>query len=528
MKKRSGFAFKVKLILLSLLMLTLPLNGQSLAAGISPQTGRSEGTLKDETIFVNLSGAGGIKEVYVINAFPRPNGEIVDFGDYAALVNLTNDLKPQIEGERITFKAGGENGIFRYQGRLIGRKLPWIFGFTYYLDGRRLKPQDLAGASGRLRMEIGVRANPEADQYFREQFMVQISIPLEMDKSGSIYAPEAVRVVAGNLTTLAFTLLPGEEGIFVVEADVERFEMGGIEIAAMRAEITLGQIGRDLESGFADMAEGMEELIEGTEKLQEGMVDFSDGAGRLYGAVAKINENSPALLAGIGSFETGLTDLATGLQELKAGFDGFRSVEIGIAAMLEKEKKEKLKSLSQYLLENPDPEVQELADAMLAQIAALEEIQAGIEGSNGGLAALEKTVTGAEGLLGSFTGLSTGLRELLTGMGGISEGAGTMSESAAVLPAEVQKLIDGQKEMREGIIEAKGEIDELTEGEEAQTVSFVSPGRANAQSVQFVMRTPPVKIPEQPISPDGYQEADKNVWQRFQDLFRGRFTLSRD
>ena len=565
MKNKTRFVCKVKLLLLSLLILSMPLNGQSLAADPAPQAERSEAVPKDETIFVNLGGGGRIKEIYVINAFRQPNGKIVDFGDYAALVNLTNDSEPEIEGERITFEAGGENGIFRYQGRLIGRELPWIFELAYYLDGRRLELRDLPGASGRLRMEISVRANPAAQEYFRERFMLQISVPLKMDKAGSIYAPAAVRVVAGNLTTLAFTLLPGEAGIFTVEADVERFEMGGIEIAAMRAELALGRMGRDLQSGFDELADGTGEMIDGTEALKEGMAEFSYGAERLYGALAKINENSPALVAGIDGFGKGLTEFKGGLQKLETGSDGlytglsqaagslpallggFHAVEIGIAGTLEH--KTELQLLAAVLDENSDPKVRALAKAMLAQLKALEQIYAGIEGSNGGLEkfetelgrivdqhavfgeGLKESVAGASGLEAGFTDLSSGLRGLLAGIGGISEGAGTMSESAAVLPAEVQKLIDGQKEMQKGIIEARDEMLEVTEGEEGQTVSFVSPGKANAQSVQFVLRTPPVEMPEKPVSPDNYREDGKNVWQRFQDLFQGigsRFTLSRD
>lgn len=554
MRRTSGTTGQIKATMLILLLLLAIFSPPSSAGGAPPQQEASNPSAKHETVFARLDHSGDVSEVYMVNTFLKPAGKVVDYGGYADLVNLTDQAEAIFEGERITFTPIKEDTIFRYQGTLIGRELPWKFAIDYFLDGKSIEPENLAGASGRLRIEAGVKQNPHAHLYFAENFLLQLSIPLEKDKTTVIAAPAATRMYVGSTVTLAFTVLPDSAELFYVEADVRNFTMEGINIAAMKAAAPLHEMLADLDSGFDGMAAGMEALTDGSKKLQAGMVDLHDGAEGLYGGVVAVDNGARELAKGMDEYAGGLSQLTGGLETLGAGAAGFNralsamtatlpqlagaygQVEDGLKELLAN--KEQAEQLAAALAQNPDPQVRMLAKAMLGQLAGLGRLQSGIQTANEGLSAhtgalnetaaqfkefergLQKSRDGARELERGLDGIKTATRRLSGGIEGIKQGAGELRQNTAALPEAVQKLIDGQKEMTAGVKQARNELVRFGgNGKENETVSFVSPEKANAKSVQFVFRTAPVGTAEMPVAE--IQEAErKSIWQRFLHLFR--------
>lgn len=554
MRRTSDTTKRIKITLLTLLLLLAAFGPQSASGGSSPQQGASKPSARHETIFARLDHSGDVSEIYVVNTFLRPAGEIVDYGSYADLVNLTNQAEAIFAGERITFTLTGEDTIFRYQGTLKDRELPWEFAIEYFLDGISIAPENLAGATGRLRIEAGVKQNPQAHRYFAENFTLQLSIPLEMDKAAVIAAPAATQMYVGNTVTLAFTVLPDSAESFYVEADVRDFAMEGINIAAMKAAAPLDDLLADLDSGFDGMAAGMEALIDGSQRLQAGMVDLDKGAEGLYGAVAAMDNGARELAKGLDGYAAGMSRLTGGLDTLGAGAAGFNEALSAMTAALPQlaggygqtedglkellANKEQLEQLASALARNPDPQVRMLAKAMLGQLAGLTQLQSGLQKANEGLAAhsgalnetaarfeefergLQKSHDGAKELERGLGGITTATHRLSGGMEEIKNGAGELRENTAALPEAVQKLIDGQKEMKDGVKRARSEMAQFNgDGRQNDTVSFVSPGNANAKSVQFVFRTAPVEADEMPVT-QIQEDERKSIWQRFLHLFR--------
>jgi X-X-X-Leu-X-X-Gly heptad repeat protein len=540
--------------MLTLLLVLATFGPPSPAGGSPPQQEASKPSAKHETIFARLDHSGDVSEVYVVNTFLKPAGKVVDYGGYADLVNLTDQVEAILEGERITFTLTGEDTIFRYQGMLTGRELPWKFAIDYFLDGKSIEPENLAGASGRLKIEAGVKQNPQAHRYFTENFMLQLSIPLEKDKATIIVAPAATQIYVGSTVTLVFTVLPGSGELFYVEADVRDFTMEGINIAAMRAAIPLHEMLADLDSGFDGMAAGMEALTDGAKKLQGGLADLHDGAEGLYGGVVAVNNGARELANGMDGYAAGMSRLTGGLDTLGTGAAGFNNglsamtaalpqlvgaygqVEDGLKKLLAN--KEQAEQLAAALAQNPDPQVRMLAKAMLGQLAGLGQLQSGLQKANEGLSAhsgalsevtvqfkefehgLQKSRDGARELEHGLGGIKTATHRLSGGMEEIKNGTWELRQNMAALPEAVQKLIDGQKEMKDGVKQAQNEMAQFNgDGRQNETVSFVSPGKANAKSVQFVFRTAPVETGEMPVA--AIQEDErKSIWQRFLHLFR--------
>lgn len=531
----------------------------TLTFGWYPLTGGSaalsdHASQKHETIFVNLDHSGNIDEMLAVNTFIQPGESVVDYGDYESIINLTNDSVPLINEGRIVFRDLSGEKIFRYQAAIKQAQLPWSFDISYYLDGGRTLADNLAGSSGRLRIVIHAAYNPDAHPYFTQNYMVQIRIPLKMDKAFSIHAPDASIMFAGNTATVAYTLMPNSEQHFTLEADVVDFTMDGIDIAAMKAVLPINEDIEKLESGFEDMAEGTQDLIDGTERLAYGMTELSDGIGEIYVGTDGISKGIGGLAAGLDAFSGGLSDMKKGLGDIAAGSGdfnqaltsmnyampqltgGYAAVEGGMDAMLAQ--REQIHELALSLLHSPDLEVRMLAETMIAKLAGLTELQGGLRKANEGLLAhaegigeiaaqfgafnqgVKKVADGSEKLNDGFGEMRSAAKRLSSAANSLSKGARELNENTLTLPEDVGKIVSGQKELREGVLLARNEIREFIAPEEkALTVSFVSQNRANAETVQFIMRTPAIDMPQIPESEEVIEQTE-SIWDRLIKLFR--------
>ena len=549
--KKNRSVIKALLIVLSLLII---FGAQSIAGGVASQHISDDPTPKHETIFANLDHNGNVSKMFAVNTFVNPDDTIVDYGDYSTILNLTDESLPEIDGDRIFFDAVANEKVFRYQGALEGRQLPWSFSISYYLNGSAVEAKNLAGVTGKLRIEIDVRQNPDVHLYFNENFMLQVSVPLHMDKASAIDAPDATIMYAGNIATVAFAVMQQNDTVLYLEAYVRDFEMDGINIAAMKATVPENDMIDDLESGFADMADGTQELIDGTGEFVQGMVELNDGVGGIYSGAAEIAWGTRNLSGGMGDITNGFRQVTNGMEEIGAGAEGFnealskmsaampqlvggyKGIEGGINSLLVN--KDQLSALAVNLAQNPDPQVRMLSEAMLMQLGALSEVHGGLKSTNEGLSAqsgalseiatqfaefnqgMQKSVEGAKELERGLNEINTATGKLSGGATALRNGIGKLYENTQALPQEVEKLKEGQQELRDGILQVKDEILEFTgESQEVDAVSFVSPLRANAQTVQFVLRTPPIEAVVEQWEEISAERAE-NIWDRFLNLFR--------
>src|SRR5690625_2859137 len=133
---------------------------------------------KDEVIYGNLDANGKTKDMYVVNTFhvTKP-GEIVDYGNYSDVRNLTNLSEiEQTADNDIHFQTDEEE--FYFQGQLENQPLPWDISITYLLDGKEVTPDELAGQSGDFEIQLKTSENKDVDSTFFENYLLQISLTI--------------------------------------------------------------------------------------------------------------------------------------------------------------------------------------------------------------------------------------------------------------------------------------------------------------------------------------------------------------
>ena len=101
-------------------------------------------TPKEEVVYVNLNTDGSVKEINVVNIFDLDkDGQIVDYGRYESLRNMTTTDKIEYSGDKVTVDA--KAGKLYYEGKLSQNVMPWDLSLHYYLDGKEYPAEEIAG-----------------------------------------------------------------------------------------------------------------------------------------------------------------------------------------------------------------------------------------------------------------------------------------------------------------------------------------------------------------------------------------------
>ena len=106
---------------------------------------------KEETVYVKASPAGETQEIIVSDWLKNTDGNtsISDKSDLTDIKNVKGDETFSQDGDTLTWDANGSD--IYYQGTST-KSLPVSVNVTYYLDGKEISADDLAGKSGHVKM----------------------------------------------------------------------------------------------------------------------------------------------------------------------------------------------------------------------------------------------------------------------------------------------------------------------------------------------------------------------------------------
>ncbi|NLM45484.1 MAG: hypothetical protein GX200_01590 [Firmicutes bacterium] len=528
---------------------------------------------KDEVVYANLAADGAVEMVYVVNAFTlEQDGTVTDYGDYSSLKNLTNKAAVHQDGDKITAAAG--KGRFYYQGTLKTKNLPWLFQLQYFLDGREVAPEELAGADGQVALSLQVRQNPAVDAFFFNNYTLQVTITLDSERCREIEAEGATVATVGKNRIITYTLLPGMEKTFTLEAQVSDFAMDGIQLNAVPLQFDLrgeelsqltGAFG-GLAGGIAELANGTKELHTGAKGIRDALSQVRDGAETLERGSRAAAEGAKEFAAGIKtvadgvkSSENALAEITGGLQEL-AGENS--SLQAGAAAIFDSALAAANKELSAQIslpgITIPALTRDNYSQVLAGLINTLEQYGAG-QAELAALSALQEELAGMDAFYQGLVAYTEGVRNLSEGGGRLLAGMAELAQGTATLQAQAEALAGGNEELANGLGELGASLARLEEGagemaagvgkvsdgagalqaatakldEEvgaaipsalsgghAGAKSFVSPKNKNVETLQFVFKTAGIRKEAAPSAAAPEAAEQRTFWQRLLDLFQ--------
>ena len=326
-KKQHGMAVKITAYILSAAMV--------LGSGISASAAVPN-TQKDENVYANLNQDGSVDGIYVVNAYLLDKEtDIVDYGKYDSVKNLTTDAEINKKGDTITTAA--PEGKFFYQGNLKTKELPWEISIHYYLDGKEMDADELAGQNGSLKITIHIGKNDQVEEDFFENYLLQATVTMDMDKCSRLQAAGATVGNVGASKQLVYNIMAGQEKDIVITADVLDFTMDPISFQGVpmsfdldRDSLSMDSLTEktgDIKDAADEFSDGAAELYDGAGALKDGASDLHDGANSLKEGIESYSDGAHSLGDGIDTLKDGTDDLSDGATQLS---DGISSLKEGV------------------------------------------------------------------------------------------------------------------------------------------------------------------------------------------------------
>lgn len=247
----------------------------------------------DETMYVNLDYYGTATQINVVKGCTT-NGltEYTDYGTYDKVVNMTDDTAPEIGDGTVTWKLPEKNSRFYYQCTMPKNSvdLPWTFDVSYKLNGVEADASKLAGASGLVEVNVKATPNEKAKAYYKNNMVLTVLVPVDMEKCYSVDAPGAQVQSVGSYQAAMFAALPGEDGDFTVRVGTDNYE--NIGVIMMMVPGTLDELNRikDLKEAKDTWREDGNKMYDSMNALLKTMESMKSDVSGVKGGLANLDQ----------------------------------------------------------------------------------------------------------------------------------------------------------------------------------------------------------------------------------------------
>ena len=422
------------------------------AAGFSGSAAAQANTEKpkSETIYAVLGNDGSYTGSTVVNRF-FTDEQVVDYGTYSEVKNLTGPDAPTIDGDKITWPAGlgGKDGFY-YQGE-TQQPLPLSFHIVYFLNGEITAPEDIAGRTGELKIDVTVTNNTgtgETDELTDREIMTPFAAQVSLSLDGSMYSvrdiPEtASSVLAGSTYTVAYSAFPLPESSFSFTLFGTNMALEPISIIVLPKALpgldTFGDV-IDIDG----LTEGADDLLAGADDMKSGADTLLSGLKEMKSAAKAMQSGLKDLASGAASVENGSDTLNTSAKKLKSAADDFYTGMSAYAA-------------SFAAFDTGMGTLQTSVADMTQKISGLKDLAAGVDGgidglgtnlgslstSNADLAGIVSALLAADPTNTDYSSLSAGLNGQQTLIDGLVNSASDLKSNSALLSAGMAQLYTG-------------------------------------------------------------------------------------
>lgn len=303
---------------------------------------------KEEIVYFITDASGNVDKTIVSDHLYNRDGKdtIEDVSSLSDIENVKGDEEFTQDGDKLQWKADG-NDIY-YQGT-TNAEAPVSQKVTYYLDGKEISPEELAGKSGKVTIHFDYTNNTSYTETVNGE-KVTVSVPfaaitgLVLDDSfsnievtnGDVKENNGSNIVLGYALPGLSDSLDVEDcdftddvtipDYFEVTADVEDFSLSTAMTFVVNAANYVGVEGASLDS----VDDLLDELSDATEQLQDGSAELADGADTLADGAKTLKDGMSTLKTGLASYTDGANQINTGLNTLNSSVPSLTS---GIAAL---------------------------------------------------------------------------------------------------------------------------------------------------------------------------------------------------
>lgn len=300
---------------------------------LKSQTDSEETTVdKEETVYVVADPDGTPNEVIVSDWLKNHSGAatLEDVSDLKDIENVKGDETfTQGADGALTWQADG-NDIY-YQGT-TDKELPIDMKMTYYLDGKEISPENLAGKSGKVTIRMDYTNKEKTEDGVYVPFTAVTGMMLNKNFT-NVEVTNGKVVSDGNNQVVVGFAFPGlSESLDLDSKDLEDIEIPDyMEVTADVKDFSLDmtmtfvmsdilqELDVDQEIDLSGIEEAIDSLSDASNQLVDGSKELADGTGSLVDGVKAYTNGVAALKSGIGAYTDGVSQVKSGVDAYTDG-----------------------------------------------------------------------------------------------------------------------------------------------------------------------------------------------------------------
>lgn len=386
---------------------------------------------KEETVYAVLGTDGTVNKVIVSNWLKNSGSAdgVSDVSELQDIVNTKGDEKFTQNGNQLDWETSDED--IYYQGS-TSEELPVSMAIRYELDGTEVKPEDIVGKSGKLKITI---------QYSNKS-MQTIKVDGSKEK---IYTP-FVMITGMILPVEKFTNVSIDNGQVISEGDNDIVVGYGVPGLAESLNLDALDLGDDLDVNTDKIQDKLTDTVEITADVQ----DFSMGATYTVATSDLFQDIELDDMEDIDDLEEKIDDIKDASSQL---MDGSEELQDG--------------------LETLDEKFETYANGIDTANDGVKTLDNGAKKLNKGMKTYSKGVDtladGAISYAGGAKKLGQGVKTYVSGVKSLSDGIDTLHKSTTNLPEQYKVFGDGVKSFVDsvGTLLSEENMKQMTEGTEA-------------------------------------------------------------
>lgn len=348
------------------------INDQLLGASKSNVSTVSKENSKEETVYVFADASGRQSKLLVNEKLKNATNQktISDVSNLKNISNLNGDETFTASGSKLSWAADGNS--ITYQGT-SDEAAPVTMKVTYYLDGKEISADQLAGKSGKVKIRFDytnnlkktITVNGKSKQAY-VPFTMITGMMLPNDNFSNVEVTNGKVVEASDSNVVVGITMPGLKDslnisfdgkkadldipeYFEVSADVTDFSLDmtlsvatsnlltdanldDINLNDLNSQInTLSDAGNQLADGATTLSDGIAQLQSNVPDLTSGVAQLDDGAGTLQSGLSQYTDGVASAADGVAALDAGANQLSSGINALS---DTFKSqILTGVAQL---------------------------------------------------------------------------------------------------------------------------------------------------------------------------------------------------
>lgn len=436
---------------------------------------------KDESVYLISDANGNVNKTIVVDHLKNKDKKdtLEDASNLSDIENVKGKEKFTQSGDKLTWQAGGKD--IYYQGTAT-EEPPVTQKVTYYLDGKEISPEDLAGKSGKVKICFDYTNTTSYTETVNGEKQT-VSVPFAAitglvlgDGFENIEVTNGKAEVSDSSSVVLGYALPGLKDSLGIKdkdldgdvnipeymemtADVKNFSMPAAMTFVVNASDYVSTDGidtSDLDDMINDLKDALTQLQDGSKTLAEGTDTLADGLSTLQSKLG-------TFASGVGTLQSGLKTYTDGVSTLSGGLNTLGNSTGALVSGADK-----LNSGAGQLASGSAT----LKDGLKTYTNGASQLNTGLNQLNDSTGSL---ATGVTSLNDGAKTLSDGINAANKGAAGVSAGVAQLKTSIDTAKTGADSLTAGAKQVDEGVDKLKQSLSDMPETIKARINQSLEP-----------------------------------------------------